>query len=178
MTLFESADRAVAQSEELQSILRGERLILFLPGTSTFVAATMGLLLGWAALVVPFMSYVIVPDHPVRSMIGYFGSMFLTVAVVCVPTGLVIRGQPLAHQIECWICRALLGVAAIGTLIAAWTAPSVVLICATTALVLFAVVDRGLRSPSYALLAALFRAKRVATLDQRRRRDQVLSDRR
>lgn len=170
-TLFETADRAVAGSAELQEFIRGERVALIPPGTTAFLAVNMLVLLCWLSI------GVIVGMHVPRS-----DRAMLTLMIVAglspafgIAAYRVVLGSGEAHRGMSRLTILLCILSVLSILSLMWergighVEPFFWVGLASGTL-----AHRLVRSPSYALFAAFFRAKRAYQRDVDRRRRELL----
>lgn len=173
-SLAESADRVVANSEKLQAVLRGEDLLLFPPGGSTFIVASMVVLFGWIAQLAPILVFWTATSSPDWKLALHFSGMALGAGAVCIPGGLVVLGRSTAHRLVCVLSRLQLGMALIALLASGLFAQGSEVGFRVAGLALWGMGDWLVRRPSYALVAAFFRAKRSYALEFRRKRSEIL----
>jgi hypothetical protein len=154
----QAADEVVAKNVKLQDAVRGKTVMLVLPGHGAYVFANLGLMLGWMSS--GLGAYGIAGNT--QAALPY--CMLVTLLGVTVMSILVyrlLRGTAAARR-QIYIYT--VGVAVLSAMVALialvrWERPS--LVVASVGLLASALAARSVAGPSYAALAAFFRAKRA-----------------
>ncbi|MDD9942009.1 MAG: hypothetical protein OXU20_13270 [Myxococcales bacterium] len=161
-TLCDAADAAVRGSEEVQQILRGERVVLLPPGGLSFLFVKILLIAG--TILLPGGHLFAVHD----AGWGHEGMLWLMAlgqaagSSISIPGGLIVMGWKGAHPLMLRVTTGLLAVHVTSVVVAHVTPhePGHQAVC-WGGLAVMALAWRTVRGPSYALCAAVFRAKRA-----------------
>ena len=174
-TLYEAADDAVANSQRLQSVLRGGAMLLFPPGGLALVGAYISVLIGWAALAGPtVLRSIVIGDSPLLVVVMTL-YVALGLAAALLPVFLVARGYRAGHQTVVFLYRALF-VLAVGMLIVSVLGTETTTVTFRgIAVGCVGLAERLSSGANYALAAAFFRARRERALSFDRARDQILN---
>lgn len=174
-SLYEAADQAFANSQELQRALLGEHIVAPRPSSLALVGANLLFTLG-AGLEIGAR-----PPHlgglPVAQVVPYiYGALWLVVLSYVLPTLAVLGGGPQAHCTVTWIAVGYNIAAFVGAVLSVLVFKSDVVTRAAACLgvVCFCGGMLLVRSPSYALFAAFMRAKRSLRQQLLARRREVL----
>ena len=167
-------DRVIEESEALQQVFRGERILLLPPGGLAVIGAHMSLLLGWGFLAgVTALSLTVIGDslRAALVLLAYAAGALLASVV---PGFFVVSGYASAHLRTRHLCRLLLLLALLVLAVSTIRVDQVGVVARVGAVALFLAADRLVNGPSYRLAAAYFRVRRRKALEHRRARDEIL----
>ncbi|MDD9946083.1 MAG: hypothetical protein OXU20_33875 [Myxococcales bacterium] len=161
-SLFDAADAAVRGSEEVQQILRGERVVWLPPGGLSFLFVKVLLIVGTPALAAGHLLTVHLAGWGHEGMLWLMALAQAGVLSISIPGGLIVTGWRGAHPLMLRVTTGLL-VAHVTSVVVAHVTPHEPCYQAVCwgGLAVTALAWRTVRGPSYALCAAVFRAKRA-----------------